>query len=294
MTSPWSVVKQCGPKLVPFFKSVAVFFVLFPLNAAPTLLFLIIKCIPIVALCLFVLMHGISFQFEYSYSRRIFTGLLFSMIGDACLVYKEDYFIFGVGAFAIAHIIYFTAFGIKPFNFRLAFALVAFGVPICAVYVPFISNYVLKIMVPVYISLLLLMLWRAVSRLQIFNTKVEWTWTKFCCSLGALFFVISDSILSIDLFIYDVPYSHPIIMLTYYAAQLGIALSVVDSNESHEVNHLVIQHGDLINGAKSIYKYVRSVCTDEKLILIDTDSDTAKTAMSTAATTNSVKIKKVE
>ena len=68
----------------------AVFFVLFPMNSAPSLLCLIAKCFPIAALCLFVLMHGMSFKFEYSYSRRIFTGLLFSMLGDACLVYKEE------------------------------------------------------------------------------------------------------------------------------------------------------------------------------------------------------------
>ena len=89
MTSPWFVVKHVGPKLVPFFKSTAVFFVLYPNSSPQSFIFLLIKCFPIAALCLFVLMHGISFQFEYSYSRRIFTGLLFSMIGDACLVYKE-------------------------------------------------------------------------------------------------------------------------------------------------------------------------------------------------------------
>ena len=112
MTSPWFVVssnllnlsiyfgnykhfnfkvKHVGPKLVPFFKSVAVFFVLFPTTSTSSLLCLITKCFPIAALCLFVIMHGISFEFKYSYSRRIFTGLLFSMIGDACLVYKERF-----------------------------------------------------------------------------------------------------------------------------------------------------------------------------------------------------------
>jgi hypothetical protein len=161
-------------------------------------------------------------------------------------------------AFAIAHVIYFSAFGIKPFNFRLAFALVAFAVAICAVYMPFIKNYILKIMVPIYLMLIFAMLWRAVSRLQIFNQENEWTWTKLCCSLGAGFFVISDSVLSFDMFIYNIPYSHGIVMITYYAAQLGIALSVVDSYESHEINHLVIQHHDILNGVKSIYHTIKS------------------------------------
>jgi len=264
-TSPWSVVKQNGPKLVPFFKSVAVFFVLFPKNSSETILCLITKCLPIAFLCMFVLMHGMSFQFEYSYSRRIFLGLLFSMIGDACLVFSTDYFLLGVVSFAIAHICYFTAFGIKPFNFRLALALLACFLPVCAVYIPFISSYLLKCVVPLYMILLFVMLWRAVSRLQIFNKNIEWTWTKMCCSLGALFFVISDSILSFDLFIYDVPYSHPIIMLTYYAAQLGISLSVVNSHESQEVNGLVIKHDDLIMGFKSLYSYLKSAVYSEEI-----------------------------
>jgi hypothetical protein len=100
-SSPWNVVKHVGPKLVPFFKSVCVFFVLYPneqpANAASDspgrtsslLVYTIVKCVPIAALCLFVLMHGISLQFKYSYSRRIVTGLVFSMIGDACLCAKE-------------------------------------------------------------------------------------------------------------------------------------------------------------------------------------------------------------
>ena len=85
---------------------------------------------------------------------------------------------------------------------------------------------------------------------------------------GALCFVVSDSILSFDMFIYDVPYSHPIIMLTYYAAQLGIALSVVDSYEpqNNDVNHLVIQHSDLIKGIRSIYRQVRAVVFEEESI----------------------------
>lgn len=89
-TSPWSVVKTTGPKLVPFFKSTAIFFVLFPYNSSETLICLITKCLPIAFLCLFVIMHGFNLKFEYSYSRRIFLGLVFSMIGDACLVYPKE------------------------------------------------------------------------------------------------------------------------------------------------------------------------------------------------------------
>lgn len=225
------------------------------MEGTPSLLCVITKCAPIAALGLFVLMHGISFQFEYCYSRRIFAGLLFSMIGDALLIF-EDLFLLGLVSFAVAHIIYFTAFGIKPFNFRLGLTLFSMSVPYSAVYLPFISDYILKVCVPIYMLLILGMLWRAVSRLAIFNKNDEWTWPNLCCSLGALFFVISDSVLSFHLFIFKVPYSHPIIMLTYYAAQLGIALSVVDSYESQEINHLVIQRHHVVSGVKDVYTHL--------------------------------------
>ncbi|CAF0765113.1 unnamed protein product [Brachionus calyciflorus] len=265
MVSRIAVIKHVGPKLVPFFESVFIFFVLYPLKSESNLFFLIIKCMPMIALLIFVLSNGFNLNFEYSYSRRIFTGLVFSMIGDACLVYPEEFFIFGVISFGIAHIIYLTAFGLKPLNHKFAVALFILALPISALYIPFLSNYVLKVIVPVYMGLLLSMLWRAVSRLQIFNKDVEWTWTRLCCSIGAFFFVISDSVLSFDFFIYPIPYSHPTIMFTYYASQLGIALSVVDSDVDHEGNHLVIQHNDLINGVSRIYNYLKSIYFEDNI-----------------------------
>jgi uncharacterized membrane protein YhhN len=176
-------------------------------------------------------------------------------------------------SFAVAHVIYFTAFGIKPFNFRLACPLVACAVPVLALYIPFLSGNLLKVLVPTYMLLLLAMLWRAVSRLQIFNKNLAWTWTKMCCSIGALLFVISDSVLSFNLFIFTLPYSHQLVMSTYYAAQLGIALSMVDSHASNEVNAMVIQHGDLVKGVKLVVANLKSIYFEDNLELINTHKE---------------------
>ena len=98
---------------------------------------------------------------------------------------------------------------------------------------------------------------------------------NFCCLFsffsGALLFVISDTVLSFDLFIHNLAYSHPVIMFTYYAAQLGITLSIVDSHHSHEVNHRVIKHHDLINGLGRVYKYLRSAYLEDSIQLINLD-----------------------
>lgn len=55
-------LKSVGPKLVPFFKSVSVYFVL--LADQPSLLTACIKCLPIISLIFFVLLHGMSLSKE--------------------------------------------------------------------------------------------------------------------------------------------------------------------------------------------------------------------------------------
>jgi hypothetical protein len=57
-------------------------------------------------------------------------------------------------------------------------------------------------------------------------------------------------------------------MSTYYAAQLGIALSMVDSRESNDVNKMVIQHNDLINGVKRIVNHLKSIYFEDNLEVI--------------------------
>lgn len=55
-------IKSVGPKLVPFFKSVAVYFVL---QVEQTfLLTACFKCLPIISLIIFILLHGISLSKE--------------------------------------------------------------------------------------------------------------------------------------------------------------------------------------------------------------------------------------
>jgi hypothetical protein len=53
-------LKSVGPKLVPFFKTVAIYFVLFIPSDRPSLFSMFIKCLPIVSLIVFVLLHGMS------------------------------------------------------------------------------------------------------------------------------------------------------------------------------------------------------------------------------------------
>ncbi|XP_023226973.1 lysoplasmalogenase-like protein TMEM86A isoform X1 [Centruroides sculpturatus] len=110
-----NLLKSVGPKLVPFFKTVAVYFVLAIPGDNPSWFACLIKCLPVGWLCIFVILHGMSLDEKHTYSRRILTGLIFSCFGDLLLIWP-CYFIWGMLSFAIAHVLYILAFGMSPLN----------------------------------------------------------------------------------------------------------------------------------------------------------------------------------
>lgn len=224
-TSPKVVLKCVGPKLVPFFKTVAIYFVLAISRENPSWFACLLKCLPVAWLCIFVTMHGMSLGEKHAYSRRVLIGLIFSCVGDALLVWPCC-FVWGMLSFGIAHVFYTIAFGMHPFN--PAAGLVCILVVMTGslfLYPGLEGPFVL--LVPAYTLLLMFMVWRAVSRVQFFEDL--WTWTRMCSCAGGILFAVSDTIIGVNKFRFSLPYVQEMIMITYYAAQMGIALSVVDS-----------------------------------------------------------------
>ena len=170
-----------------------------------------------------------NFTEYYKYSRRILVGLIFSCLGDICLVWKKTYFEVGIGCFAIAQIFYAKAFGWRPIRpyFGLVFFLL--GAFVYSYLQPALKGKMVY-MVAGYIGVIGIMAWRACARVHwphFFDARCTWTQLSGC--LGAIMFVISDLTLAFDKFLCTLTYAHPLIMVTYYAAQFGIALSCVDS-----------------------------------------------------------------
>jgi len=88
--------------------------------------------------------------------------------------------------------------------------------------------------VPIYTTILITMAWRAVARARL--SEAEWTWTRLATSLGGVLFCISDGFIAFNLFYSEIPYAQVWIMTTYYAAQLGLALSVVECKSRKDWN----------------------------------------------------------
>ncbi|XP_017778607.1 PREDICTED: lysoplasmalogenase-like protein TMEM86A isoform X1 [Nicrophorus vespilloides] len=152
-------------KLVPFFAAIILYFSVFIPHTEPTYLAALIKCLPIITLMIFVVWYSkFSNVRVQAYGRRIFFGLLFSCIGDYCLIWP-DYFPLGMLSFAIGHINYITAFGFSTRNLPVAvvtYTITALG---CLYLMPGLTGILIP-GVPIYSIILNTMMWRAVSRMN--------------------------------------------------------------------------------------------------------------------------------
>lgn len=187
----------------------------------------LVRCLPVASLCLFVALHGYENDESYIYSRRILFGLVFACIGDAWLTNFKEFMIQGTICFAIAHLSYISAFGfqpLKPVLGALCLGLSSFF------YYMFCSalNGVLPYATFIYMLILTTTVWRSIARLELLEGR--WTCSKLCASIGAIMLFISDCALSAYMFIGPFRGGQMLFMSTYYGGQLGIALSVVNTN----------------------------------------------------------------
>ncbi|XP_074086241.1 lysoplasmalogenase TMEM86A isoform X1 [Macrotis lagotis] len=223
------LVKSEGPKLVPFFKAICIYFVLWLPASNPSWFSALIKCLPIFCLWLFLLAHGVGFLLAHPSATRIFAGLVFSALGDAFLIWQDQgYFVHGLLMFAVTHMLYASAFGMQPLALRKGLVMAGLSGLCYALLYPYLSGPYIYL-VGAYEALICFMGWRAMAGLRLVGA--HWRWTELAAGSGALLFIISDLTIAINKFCFAVPYSRAIIMATYYAAQMLIALSVVESRD---------------------------------------------------------------
>ncbi|MCW7492424.1 lysoplasmalogenase [Leptospira sp. 2 VSF19] len=178
-------------------------------------LYLPSKIIPILILIVALFRYFPSLEKR---GKLIAIGLVFSLFGDSFLALpKQGYFVFGLGSFLIAQLIYSYAFTldskIKPI---LAIPFLLFGCSFFLILVPKLGS--LLVPVGVYISAICLMGWRAAAR----NSSSK---PFYLGLIGALVFILSDSIIAYSMFLkpeMDRFTASMGIMVTYYIAQLLI------------------------------------------------------------------------
>ena len=162
-------------------------------------------------------------------SIRILTliALVFSLLGDVLLMFVDlspNYFMMGLIAFLIAHVFYILVFlkhrdkSKQPLWFGLLLIVYCIGM-----------FYGLKdglgeMLIPVLIYMLVI-LTMAITAFWRNNSVGKWSYVLVF--FGALFFMMSDSLLAINKFHTTLPLSNVSIMLTYALAQFFIVSGIL-------------------------------------------------------------------
>lgn len=156
------------------------------------------------------------------YSIAIVIGLVFSLGGDIFLMLPEDRFLAGLISFLLAHVAYIVAF-VSATGFHLALValglLLLYGVSLFQQLWPGLGR--MKVPAFIYMLAILVMAWQAIGLWQATGLSGH-----MLAAIGALFFILSDSILAYNRFRRPFAAARPIILGTYYFAQWLIALSV--------------------------------------------------------------------
>ena len=161
-------------------------------------------------------------------NKMLLLAILFSTIGDVLLMFTGQlFFILGLLSFLIAHLLYIVIF--KQLLEPLKMSFVAFGgaVFVLVYYVGLVSllwPYLHEMKLPVltYALVISIMAWLS---LHFYNGRSGFKWWII---FGAIMFVISDSLLSIQLFYGDFDDSHFYVMLSYLLAQFSLVYGILN------------------------------------------------------------------
>tara|TARA_R110002033_G_scaffold66604_2_gene117583 strand:+ start:136 stop:807 length:672 start_codon:yes stop_codon:yes gene_type:complete len=188
---------------------------------------------PLILLSLILFFGIYGRQLAKKTYRYILLALFFSLLGDIFLLYDHlspMYFMLGLIAFLLAHITYALVFLIQGKSILkrkmplVALLLLVYGTTLFIILQDNLGT--LKIPVIIYILGILAMAITAYSRKDLVGP------TSFkLVFIGAVLFILSDSILAINKFLITVPGSYILVMGTYATAQYLIVRGLLLSKD---------------------------------------------------------------
>ncbi|MET3029089.1 lysoplasmalogenase [Flavobacterium sp. UW10123] len=178
---------------------------------------------------------GAYFYRKFPTQNILLAALALSWLGDVTLLFTdlgEIYFILGLIFFLSAHVVYCILFNKqkrirkkqnKPFFITGSVLIAFYLIGMISFLMPYLGE--LEIPVSIYASVISIML------LFAFNGFLVWEKPgNQLVFLGAIFFIISDSILAMNKFYAPIPKSSFFIMLTYLLAQYLIVVGTLKLN----------------------------------------------------------------
>jgi uncharacterized membrane protein YhhN len=182
-----------------------------------------------------ILLFAVYLSDSFPTKKILLVALTFSWIGDIILLFTDKgelYFIFGLVAFLISHLVYIVLFS-KQKSTRIIDNKLVFGLGIVAILAYFAIMITtlfpklgpLKIPVLVYAVVITTMLFFA------FKGSLKWAIpaSKYIF-IGAIVFVSSDSILAFNKFYAPIAHASFFIMATYCLAQYLIVAGILKLN----------------------------------------------------------------
>jgi uncharacterized membrane protein YhhN len=182
---------------------------------------------PAIVISLICLFFKTSSSLSKSIKTLTLLGLSFSLIGDTLLMFvnvSELFFTLGLVAFLIAHVMYILLFlkhrntEQSPFGFIALVVIYA----VCLFY--FLKNGLGVMLIPVVFYMLVIVAMATTAYVRKNNVNMHAYNLVF---LGALCFMVSDSILALNKFYQPIPWANISIMLPYALAQYLIILGIL-------------------------------------------------------------------
>jgi uncharacterized membrane protein YhhN len=155
------------------------------------------------------------------YQAWILAGLGSSLVGDVFMMLRNKRFLEGLTSFLAAHVFYIIAFLPKG-NSRLHFGTLLPFLIYALFMMRILAPYLGKMRPPVYVYVIALTAMAALAAERYVEAGGGKALSAFA---GALLFVVSDSVLAANRFVKRFPAAQAVILSSYFAAQVLIALS---------------------------------------------------------------------
>ncbi|MEJ7692470.1 lysoplasmalogenase [Daejeonella sp.] len=167
------------------------------------------------------------------FNRLILAALILSFFGDCLLLFADEYasfFMFGLVAFLIAHVLYSLAFfrdfknnpqAPKTYGHLMLFLMGVFSMSYYSMIRDYLGDLRIPVMAYVFvISIMVILAGYRYRRVNLLSFRLIY--------FGALFFVISDSTLAYNKFVEPFACSGVVIMGTYMLAQYLITIGSIE------------------------------------------------------------------
>ncbi len=162
----------------------------------------------------------LSVNTDKTYSRSLITALVFCLLGDILLL-NEGYFLFGLSAFLIAHVVFTYAFS-RMYGFYKNYLPLLVLVAVCGSYFLYLKPGLQDFTIPVavYMTAIIIMAWQAIG-LYLQDRQRAFLYI----AMGALLFTLSDALLALNKFKQPFVLADMLILATYWGAVYLFACS---------------------------------------------------------------------